>query len=173
MNPRLSRTISVAAALTLAAIALLATLATEAQGTNARAEHITLRGAIIHGVDNPIRVIATGPINGHGTAKDDDNPNGTGVLTLYLADGKVFITNKTASLNAKMNARQCTATITERGAFKIAGGTGHYVHARGTGTYANRRKLIGSRAPSGTCAGRSAPPQAVYDTVVLTGEAAQ
>jgi len=170
---KLSRTSMVAATLALAAIALLATLAGAAQGRRTRAERITLSGATVHGVDTPIRVTATGPINGHGTAKDDDNPNGKGVLTLYLPNGKVSITNKTTSLKAKMNASQCTATLTERGTFEIVGGTGRYEHATGNGAYTNRRKLIGSRTPNGTCAGRNAPPQAAYDTVVLTGEAAR
>jgi hypothetical protein len=173
MNPKLSRTIAVAAALTLAAIALLATLAGAAQRTNPRAERITLHGATVHGVDKPIRVTATGPINGHGTAQDKDNPNGKGVLILYLAGGNVSITNKTTSLKAKMNPGPCTATITERGTFKIVGGTRHYAHATGNGTYTNHRKLIGARTPNGTCAGRNAPPQAVYDKIVLTGEAAR
>lgn len=173
MSPKLSRAITVAATLALAAIALLATLTGAAQGRRTRAERITLRGATVHGVDTPIRLTATGPINGHGTAKDDDNPNGKGVLILYLRNGNVSITNKTTSLKAKMNTRQCTATITERGTFKIVGGTGHYQHAKGNGTYTNRRKLIGARTPTGAWAGRSAPPQAAYDTVTLTGEAAR
>lgn len=173
MSLKPPRTITVAATLMLAAIALLAMLAGAAQGTSARAERITLRGAIVHGVDTPIRVTATGPVNGHGTAKDNDSPNGNGVLVLYLRNGNVSITNKTSSLKAKVNARRCTATITERGTFKIVGGTKHYTHATGNGTYTNRRHLIGARTRNGKCAGRNAPPQAVYDTVVLTGRAAR
>ena len=173
MNPKLARTITVAATLTMAAIALFATLAGAAQGTSARAERITLHGAAVHGVDTPIRVTAAGPITGHGTARDDDKPNGKGVLILYLPNGKVSITNKTTSLKAKVNARQCTATITERGTFEIVGGSGHYTHATGNGTYTNRRELIGARTPNGACAGRNAPPQAVHDAVVLLGEAAR
>ncbi len=172
MSPKLSRIITVAATLTLAATALLTMLSGAAQGTGAREELITLRGATVHGVDRPIRVTATGPVNGRGTAEDSDNGNGTGVLTLYLPDGKVSITNKTISLKAKVNARQCTATLTERGAFEIIGGTGRYAHVTGSGTYTNRRTLDGARTPNGTCAGRKAPPQAVYDAVVLTGKAA-
>ena len=172
MSPRLSRTLTVVATLTLAAIALLAAVAGAAQGTSPRAERVTLRGATVQGLDSPVRVTATGPINGRGGAKDDDNPNGKGVLILYLRNGTVSITNKTTSLKAKVDAGQCTATITERGTFEIVAGTGHYAHATGNGAYTNRRELIGSRAPNGACAGRNAPPQAVYDTVVLTGEAA-
>ncbi|MBV8735603.1 MAG: hypothetical protein JO342_16725 [Solirubrobacterales bacterium] len=173
MSPKLSRATTVVATLALAAIALLATLTGAAHGTSRGAERITLRGVTVHGVDKPIRVTATGPINGHGTAKDDDNPNGKGVLILYLQNGEVSITNKTTSLEAKLNARRCTATITERGTFEIVGGTGQYKRATGNGTYTNRRKLIGARTPNGSCAGRSAPPQAAYDNVVLTGEAAR
>jgi hypothetical protein len=173
MSPNLSRTIAVAAALTLAATAFLATLADPAQGTGASAERISVRGATIHGVDKPIRASAAGPINGRGTAKDKDNPRGKGVLTLFLPAGKVFITNKTVSLKANVNRGQCTATIFERGTFKIIGGTRQYAHATGSGTYTNRRKLVGSRTPSGACAGRNAPPEAVFSRVVLTGDASR
>jgi hypothetical protein len=156
----------------LAAAAAVVSLAWAAPGARLHPERITLRGAIIHGVDTPIQVSAAGPISGHGTAQDKDNPNGkSGVLTLDLPKGSVFITNQTTSLATKVDRRRCRATITERGTFKMVGGTRFFAHASGNGTYTNVRKLIGGRTHSGQCAGRNAPPQAVYEKVVLTGKA--
>lgn len=171
MSSKLARTICVAATLALATLALVAAMAGAAAGTKLRAERLTLQGAIVHGVDRPIRVTAVGPISGHGTAQDNDRPNGTGVLIVSLPQGSVYLTNKTVALATHVNLRKCTATIIERGTFRIVRGTRRFAHASGAGTYTNQRKLIGSRTSAGKCAGKNAPPKAEYVTVILIGKA--
>ncbi|HLJ03758.1 MAG TPA: hypothetical protein VKT31_09975 [Solirubrobacteraceae bacterium] len=156
-------------ALCLAAFILTVATAGAAVSAQSRPERLTLRGATVHGVDTPIHVIAAGPIHGRGTAEDNER---SGVLTINLHAGSVFVTNKTTSLRARLDTRRCSATITEKGTFRIVGGTRGYRHTTGGGTYVTVRKLIGARSASGACEGRSAPPRAVYVRTVLTGSAA-
>jgi hypothetical protein len=161
------------AMLALAASAVLVSSAAGTSQTRPRPQRFTFRGATIHGVDTPIRVVATGPINGTGIAYDKDNPGGrTGTLTMRFQRGSVFITNESHSLVAHPNYQLCTVKIVERGTYKIIGGTRHFRRATGHGTYVDHRKLIGGRSASGQCAGRNAPLSAVYDVVTMTGPAA-
>lgn len=163
------------ACMAILALAASAVLVSGAAGTSPirlRPQRFTLRGATIHGVDKPIRVVATGPISGTGIAHDKDNPGGrTGMLTIRLQLGSVFITNASRSLVADPNYQLCTVKIVERGTYRIVGGTAHFRRAAGHGTYVNHRKLVGGRTRTGKCAGRNAPLRAVYDVVTLTGTA--
>ena len=127
-------------------------------------------GNTIRGVDQPMRVTASGPISGSGGAVDKDNPDGkTGTLTFSLPLGKVIVTNRATSLAAHPNPRACIAKIVERGTFAVVRGTGHYAGVHGSGTYVRNSKIVGARDAAGKCLGRSKQPAAVDNVVTMTG----
>jgi hypothetical protein len=162
------------AALSLAGAGATITTVAGASGRTLHAQRFTMQGATVNGVDRPIHVTATGPIAGHGTAKDKDSPGGrSGRLTFHLPAGNIFLPNTTTSSTAHVDLRRCRVKILERGTFTIAGGTKRYRHAIGHGTYVDHRTIVGRRTSSGRCASRRTPPKAVYDAAILTGEAAR
>jgi hypothetical protein len=133
-------------------------------------QRFTLTGNTIHGVDQPMRVTASGPISGGGGAVDRDNPDGkTGTLTFTLPLGKVIATNRATSLATHPNPRACVAKIVERGTFAIVRGTRHYAGVHGSGTYVRNSKIVGARDATGRCLARSKQPAAVYNVVTMTG----
>ena len=155
----------------LVALAVAAAV-TAAAYAGQQAQRFTLTGNTIHGIDQPMHVTASGPINGSGRAIDKDSPDGkTGTLTFDLPRGKVILTNRATSLVTHPNPKACIAKIVERGTFAIVRGTSAYAGAHGNGTYIRDSKIVGARDAQGACLTRNKQPAAVYNVVTLTGTA--
>jgi len=149
---------------------LAATAAAVSLAGATRPQHFVLTGKTLHGLDSPIRVVATGPIRGRGVAVDADAAK-VGHLTIRLANGTVRISDRETSLVAHPDPRECKAAIVAHGSYAIVGGTGAYAGATGTGTFIRHQEILGARNASGACLGRSAPPAVVYSIVRMTGTA--
>jgi hypothetical protein len=162
------------AAIALAAIAStigLALAATGAAGARTATERITLTGTSAGTTNSPIRVVATGPIKGVGTAKIQSGPNHTEPTTLHLPNGTVHAIAIQKSQTIHLNTQKCTATNDSHGTLTITGGTRAFRGARGHLTYHTRAVLVGARGPSGACLGKSAPPTSTSIKSTATGTA--
>jgi hypothetical protein len=162
------------AAIALALIAStigLALAATGAAGARTATERITLTGTSAGTTNSPIRVVATGPIKGVGTANIRSGPNHTEPTTLHLPNGTVHAIAIQKSQTIHLNTQKCTATNDSHGTLTITGGTRAFRGARGHLTYHTRAVLVGARDPSGACLGKSAPPTSTSIKSTATGTA--
>ena len=72
--------------------------------------------------------------------------------------------------NARLTNKTCLLQITEKGTFKITGGTGRYKGASGTGTYLMNLVGIGAKLKSGACnPSQSAVPVAWHQEINAVG----
>jgi hypothetical protein len=114
-----------ATALVLAVIGL--TAASAAAGTRPPAtEHFEAMST------NPVSAVATliahGPLTIGGTVNLE-----TG--RAVLRGGTLTLAHHQLHGSSTFNKRTCLATVTSSGTYRIAGGTGRYVHVRGHGRY--------------------------------------
>jgi hypothetical protein len=142
--------------ITLAILVIVATTTASAAASSPHRERFTLSGTTIHGTERPIKVTAIGSIHGTGTARFIEHRN-TSDGTFYLPDGKLFIAFVGTRSVSHRHPRACTATVQYQGTFTITGGTRHYRHAAGTGTFTEHRKYIGQRDNTGRCLPKAPP----------------
>jgi hypothetical protein len=163
---------STAIALTVIASTIgVASAATGATGARTATERITLTGTSAGTASSPIRVLATGPIKGVGTARIKSGPNHTEPTTLRLPNGTVHAIAIQTSQTVHLNRQKCTATNDSRGTLTITGGTRAFRGARGHLTYHTHAFLVGARSPSGACLGKRTPPNRTSITSTAAGTA--
>ena len=98
-------------------------------------------------VTNPL--LAWGVVTAAGT--DRQNPNGTD--TFLFSGGTISVKHATAAGTPRQsfNPKTCLSMYSEKGTFKLSGGTGKYRGISGSGTYALSVVAIGTRLKSGAC----------------------
>jgi hypothetical protein len=135
---------------TVLAATTAATTAAAMQAPSSHRERFTISGKTIRGREGPIKVLATGPIHGTGTARFIEHGNISNG-TFHLPDGKVFITFTGTRFVFHPRPRACSGTFQYDGTYTIHGGTRRYRHATGKGTFTEHRKYIGQRDRTGHC----------------------
>jgi hypothetical protein len=136
-----------------------------------RQQRFTFTGKTVSGKNLPIRVSAVGPIHATGTARIAEHAK-TSDATFAFPKGNLHVLFVHGPTSARPDPAKCRATINARGTYTIRGGTGVYSHARGEGTYTEKRLLTGRRSPAGTClAGPSAKPKSITAVATMRGTA--
>lgn len=165
-----TRQAAIALALIPSAIGL-AWVTAEAATARTGGEQITLTGTSTGMSNSPIRVVATGPITGIGTATIHLARNHSEPTTLRFSNGTVHAIAVQKTQRIHFNPKRCRATNDSRGTFRITSGTDAFRGARGDLTYHTHAVLIGARSPSGMCLGKSAPPSSTSIKSMVTGTA--
>jgi hypothetical protein len=150
------RTRSIVAIVTILAAISAATTAAAVQALSSHRERFTISGKTIRGKEGPIKVLATGPIDGTGTIRFVEHGN-TSNGAIHLPDGKVFITFTGTRFVSHPHPRACTGTFEYDGTYTIHGGTRLYRHATGNGTFTEQRKYMGQRDKTGHCLPQAPP----------------
>jgi hypothetical protein len=150
------RTRIIVAIVPILAATTVATMAATVQASSSHREHFMISGKTIRGKEGPIKVLASGPIRGTGTARFIEHGNISNG-TFRLPGGKVFITFSGTRFVPHLHPRACTATFEYDGTYTIHGGTRLYRNATGKGAFTEHRTYIGQRDETGHCL-RQAPP---------------
>ena len=99
--------------------------------------------------------ITTNPLIAYGviTAAGTDRENANGTDTFIFPGGSLAVKHTPAKGGTKQsfNAKTCLFSYSERGTFKLTGGTGKYKGASGSGTYTLSAIGIGPKLKNGTC----------------------
>jgi hypothetical protein len=168
----------IAAGVTAAVAALAVVWVVTADGSGSQAaetkplpQRFTLTSDTVDGVDKPIRVVATGRINGTATVIA---PQASRVehLTFRFESGSLTLLVRETSFVARPDLATCSATETAAGRFRITDGTGAFRDASGGGAFRRHTLITGARDPSGACAGQNTPPEAIHSIVRFTGRVA-
>jgi hypothetical protein len=87
------------------------------------------------------------------TAAGVDHQNANGTDTFRLSGGALMVkhTPKKGTDHQSFNPKTCLFMFSEKGTFKITGGTGKYKGVSGGGTYALSVVGIGAKLKNGTC----------------------
>jgi hypothetical protein len=97
----------------------------------------------------------TNPLLAYGviTAAGTDRENANGTDTFLFPGGSLTVKHVTAKGTAQQyfNPKTCLFTYSERGTFKLSGGTGRYWGISGSGTYALSVIGISTRLKNGMC----------------------
>ena len=97
----------------------------------------------------------TNPLLAYGviTAAGTDRQNANGTDTFLFPGGTFTVKHVTAKGTARQyfNPKTCLFTYSERGTFKLSGGTGRYRGISGSGTYALSVIGISTRVKGGAC----------------------
>jgi hypothetical protein len=153
--------------LAIAAAFPLLTVTTAAHAAPRTAEKFVATFQTLKGVDQPVRVAATGPVQGAGVATqtEKDTPTGEVVhFTWHFAHGTVTL-EAIEDFSLDFDPTSCTAKATGTGTWTIIDGTGAYTGASGNGTFTDHGSLTGSRDASGACQGPDsggAPKTAIF-----------
>lgn len=157
--------------LALAAPAVVAGTADAAPPT----ESWVMPSQTIHGTDHPIRISASGPIQGAGVLTQDFEMTDAGPVVhavWHFRGGDVFA-DATEDYALDFDPVSCTGTATATGTWTISGGTGAYAGATGHGTFSGTGRLVGERDGRGGCLGpdSDADPKVSVSTLRGTGVA--
>ena len=117
---------------------------------------------------NKMSMIVYGPLTAAGT--DRQNANGTD--TFLLAGGSIGIKHFPAKGGDKQsfNAKTCLLQISEKGTYKLYGGTGKYKGVSGSGTYLMTGIGIGAKLKNGACnPSENVPPVAWHQQINAVG----
>ena len=97
----------------------------------------------------------TNPLLAYGviTAAGTDRQNANGTDTFFFPGGTFTVKHVTAKGTARQyfNPKTCLFTYSERGTFKLSGGTGRYWGIRGSGTYTLSVIGVSTRVKGGAC----------------------
>jgi hypothetical protein len=129
----------------------------------------------IHGSDHPIRISASGPIQGAGVLTQDFEMTDDGPVVhavWHFRDGDV-LADATEDYALDFDPVSCTGKATATGSWTITGGTGAYAGATGQGTFSGSGSLVGERDDRGGCLGpdSGADPRISVSTLRGTGVA--
>jgi hypothetical protein len=98
---------------------------------------------------------ATGPLLAWGvvTAAGTDRQNPNGTDTFLFSGGTISVKHATAAGTPRQSfdPKTCLTMYSEKGTFKLSGGTGKYRGISGSGTYALSVVAIGTRLKNGAC----------------------
>jgi hypothetical protein len=118
---------------------------------------------------NPL--IAYGVITAAGT--DHENANGTDTFSFPGGSLTVKHTPTKGATKQSFNVKSCLFTYSEKGTFKVSGGTGKYKGASGSGSYTLSAIGIGPKLKSGACSqSQTAPLTAQQQGVQIAGKIA-
>jgi hypothetical protein len=165
---RVPRSAALAAALAGLTVPLAAAAHAAALAPASANESFVMTFQTIHGLDQPTRVAAVGPITGAGieTQTDQDTPSGEVVeFTWHFAAGTVTA-DAVEQYNFVPDYQSCTAKASGSGTWTIVSGTGAYAGAAGAGTFSDRGSFVGDRDSHGACDPNAEP---ALSTFVLRG----
>ncbi len=149
-------------AVTLTATGLAATAAVTALALPAGASAVTARPAAVSGTQHfqmmntsTAQTSTTGPLLAYGvvTAAGTDRQNANGTDTFLFHGGTIAVKHATkkGTQHQSFNSKTCLFMYSEKGTFKLTGGTGKYKGISGGGTYALSVIGIGAKLKTGTC----------------------
>ena len=95
-----------------------------------------------------------------------DHP-GKKVDTVVLQKGSYKVAHRATSTSNRFNPKTCLDRISQKGTFRISGGTGKYARISGHGTYQARILFIAKRV-GGKCS-RTKPPVAYHLIITASG----
>ena len=121
--------------------------------------------------------ITTNPLIAYGviTAAGTDHENANGTDTFSFPGGSLGVKHTPAKGGTKQsfNTKTCLFTYSEKGTFKVTGGTGKYKRASGSGTYTLSAIGIGPKLKSGACnPSQTASAAGQQQIVQITGKIA-
>ena len=146
----------------LAAAGTAAAAAVVGLAVPAGAAQVAARPAAVSGVQHfqmmntsTSQTANNGPLLAYGvvTAAGTDHQNANGTDTFRFSGGTIAVkhTTKKGTQRQSFNPKTCLFQYSERGTFKLAGGTGKYKGVSGSGTYALSVIGIGPKLKNGTC----------------------
>jgi hypothetical protein len=103
---------------------------------------------------NRFSLIATGVF----TAGGVHVPTGATTDIFKFPGGTFGLKHHAVSSKQTLNGRTCLFTISERGTYKISGGTGKYAGISGSGTYVASIMAVFARNSKGKCRSSAPPP---------------
>ncbi len=107
------------------------------------------------------------------TAPGTDRQNANGTDTFIFSGGTIGLKHTPAKGQSKQsfNSKTCLLQITEKGTYKLTGGTGKYKGVSGSGTYALSIIGIGAKLKSGACnPSQNAVPLAWHQEINAVGK---
>ena len=148
-------------ALLAGGIALTASTAAAAPAAAATTGNQTFKGTIVTSGVSGTRtvitsvVIAKGAFSGVGRIIEVENlpgdPDNVSRDDLVFASGSMHLVSTNLDFSASVNPRSCVATATIHQAGEIAGGTGQFANATGSGTATVTGQEVLARNPDGSC----------------------
>ncbi len=153
---KLHRSILAATTAVLLSIAGAAPIASAhtAQARHHGTQHFLAIGTDVNAA--PV-LIANGPIHAAGTDVVINNSRDRFVFP----KGNVIITHHPETSNNTFDPTTCLSTFTERGTYKLVGGSGAYAHVSGHGTYVAQGYFVGCD--------QNSPPTVVTFTIKAHG----
>jgi hypothetical protein len=120
--------------------------------------------------DSTSQTSTSNPVIAYGvfTAAGTDYQNTDNTDTFAFPGGKVYVTHTPApgSGSPTFNSTTCMFSYSEKGTFKLTGGTGKYRHIAGHGTYALSVIGIGTRLANGQCNPSDTAPLAAQQEIL-------
>lgn len=178
MRSRTSRRLALAAGLATLSLAVAACGEDGAAGQESSSQAIKLYSLTLRGKEQPVQVVARGPIGGIGTVAADRETESGRVhhVTLRFDEGTVRLELRLTRAGEgwrPVNRRTCTAKRFGRGTFTITGGSGAYERATGQGKFTEGGIAIAQRTRTGKCLGDRTPLANVifYVKIRMTGNA--
>jgi hypothetical protein len=159
-------TTGLAATAALTALALPAGASPVAASATSGTEHMQMMTT--SATSSKMSMIVYGPLTAAGT--DRQNPNGTD--TFLAAGGTIGIKHTPVKGGDKQsfNPKTCLLQISEKGTYKLFGGTGKYKGVSGSGTYLMTGIGIGAKLKNGSCnPSENVPPVAWHQQINAVG----
>jgi hypothetical protein len=162
MRKTITATIAAAAAAAAMSGAGIALASTGSAGTSG-AESFQMMST--SGTNSASSVIAHGVFTGAGADHEHAHNNGTFVFR----NGTVRVHHTNGKGRQSFNPKTCLLTVSQRGAYRITGGTGKYAGITGGGRYQLSILAVGARS-GGKCS-QSKPPLAFHQVIDASGTA--
>jgi hypothetical protein len=150
------RAVGLAAAAVVAAAAVTAGLALPAGASTVAkpagtggTEHFQMMNTSTSQTTTTNPIVAWGVFTAAGT--DQENANNTDTFVFPGGTFTVKHVTTPGTAHQYVNPKACLFTYSEKGTFKLSGGTGRYWGIRGSGTYALSVIGISTRLKSGAC----------------------
>ena len=130
-------------------------LAMPASASPPQALHETITFDISAGEDAPGDVEATGAINGSGineatSGRDTGRASHSTELQTF-DDGTITIKDSGPNTGETFDPETCSGTFTQKGQFKVTGGTGAYEGAKGHGHFTVNGEFTAAQNGDGSC----------------------
>jgi hypothetical protein len=167
-------------AVALATTGLAAGAAVTALALPAGAASLPARPAVVSGTQHfqmmttsptatKTSLIAYGALTAPGT--DKQNPNGTDTFVFHGGTIGLKHTPGKGQTKQSFNPKTCLLQVSEKGTYKLTGGTGKYKGVSGSGTYALSIIGIGAKLKNGACnPSQNAVPIAWHQEINAVGK---